>query len=458
MVVSGHNVYVTNRDGCSIIDVTNPASPYVVVRDGPPIFGAVHGSFAYHDDNDGFVMVNDISDLGSPNIVNRVYVSPHIDDVQRCGSTQYAYCGTDEDAVYRIRLQCAPEPPVVSAGGPYEGECHLPVVFDAQGSQAHQGQIVLYEWDWDGDGIYDERTTAPVVRHSYDSVYEGMIGLRVTDDNQPSLSAECEAAVVIKDTRVASILDVTLAPDAEWLPDPPMVAVSLNVESWDHCDSSPVSRIVSVTNAETTGAKTQSHSECEVAGDLSLKLPLDDSSSPKGSLYVVTIVCGDDAGNETAAKATIRAAFERGRPKVTLESITLDLEPPGRREDDGGRSVKVKSAAAEGGTGITAEGGTGMPVEGRFHALGLVGKQPNPMGSHGKVQFSLPSAASVHLAVYDVRGRLVRALARRTYSPGLHSIAWEPRSDDGTPLSQGIYFVRLDVEGKRFTRRFVVIH
>jgi flagellar hook assembly protein FlgD len=79
------------------------------------------------------------------------------------------------------------------------------------------------------------------------------------------------------------------------------------------------------------------------------------------------------------------------------------------------------------------------------------------MGRQGQVQFFLPAAAQIRLAIYDVRGRLVRTLAQGSYSPGLHSVPWEPRADDGSMLSQGIYFARLDVDGRRFTRRFVVV-
>jgi len=89
--------------------------------------------------------------------------------------------------------------------------------------------------------------------------------------------------------------------------------------------------------------------------------------------------------------------------------------------------------------------------------LELLGTLPNPMRGPGRVHFSLAEATPVRLAVYDVRGRLVRTLAQRSYSPGPHSIDWEPRAEEGTPLSQGIYFVRLDVGDRTLTRRFVLI-
>ncbi len=42
------------------------------------------------------------------------------------------------------------------------------------------GSIILYEWDWDNDGIYDEEGTS--VSHTWNTVGEYTIGFRVTDD------------------------------------------------------------------------------------------------------------------------------------------------------------------------------------------------------------------------------------------------------------------------------------
>jgi hypothetical protein len=190
----------------------------------------------------------------------------------------------------------------------------------------------------------------------------------------------------------------------------------------------------------------------EVDGDLTLRLPLDVSKRSEGRLFEVKLASTDDSGNEGFAKAWIRVGFDRGRPKVALESWRPELETPA---SETGTTAKVVRTATQNATLLegSSEGSEKPLIE-----FGLLGVGPNPVRGPGQVQFSLADTSPIRLAVYDVRGRLVRTLARQTYSPGLHSIAWEPRSDDGTPLSQGIYFVRLNVDGKRFTRRFVVIH
>jgi PKD repeat protein len=46
-----------------------------------------------------------------------------------------------------------------SPAAPNAGE---PVTFDASASQSGNGAITQYEWDWNGDGTFDETVTTPI--------------------------------------------------------------------------------------------------------------------------------------------------------------------------------------------------------------------------------------------------------------------------------------------------------
>jgi hypothetical protein len=60
----------------------------------------------------------------------------------------------------------------------YVGE---PILFDASNSSSPYGGIIKYEWDWDGDGVYDEETINPTIEHTFSNIYEGIVILRITD-------------------------------------------------------------------------------------------------------------------------------------------------------------------------------------------------------------------------------------------------------------------------------------
>jgi hypothetical protein len=64
----------------------------------------------------------------------------------------------------------------------------------------------------------------------------------------------------------------------------------------------------------------------------------------------------------------------------------------------------------------------------------------------------------VSLAIYDVRGALVRRLVTTARRPqGTTIETWDLRSDAGTTVSSGIYFARLEAPGTVITRRVTVV-
>ena len=54
------------------------------------------------------------------------------------------------------------------------------MTLDARGSYSDHGAPVKYEWDLDGDGRYEIKSTEPMLTHTWDSEYVGDIHLCVT--------------------------------------------------------------------------------------------------------------------------------------------------------------------------------------------------------------------------------------------------------------------------------------
>lgn len=56
------------------------------------------------------------------------------------------------------------------------------VAFDGSGSSDPDGRIVLYEWDFNGDGRYEQRLSAAATSWLYDEPGKYRVSLRVTDN------------------------------------------------------------------------------------------------------------------------------------------------------------------------------------------------------------------------------------------------------------------------------------
>jgi len=80
---------------------------------------------------------------------------------------------------------------------------------------------------------------------------------------------------------------------------------------------------------------------------------------------------------------------------------------------------------------------------------------PSPFGAATSVRYALHRTAPVSLTVCDVAGRTVRRLERGRRSEGEHETPWDGRDDAGAEVANGVYFLRLDVEGDVTTRKIV---
>ncbi|MDD4206139.1 MAG: T9SS type A sorting domain-containing protein [Candidatus Delongbacteria bacterium] len=68
---------------------------------------------------------------------------------------------------------------------------------------------------------------------------------------------------------------------------------------------------------------------------------------------------------------------------------------------------------------------------------------PNPFNPVTEISFSIPETSAVNLSVFDTTGRLVRTLVNEKRTYGRHTISF-----DGSGLNSGIYFYRLQTDGR----------
>lgn len=82
---------------------------------------------------------------------------------------------------------------------------------------------------------------------------------------------------------------------------------------------------------------------------------------------------------------------------------------------------------------------------------------PNPFNPETTVDFSIAGNANVTVAVFDVKGALVRVLVDETMTAGEHSVRWNGVDERGRPAASGVYFVRMITGSYNETRKIVML-
>ncbi|KQC06203.1 MAG: hypothetical protein APR54_01885 [Candidatus Cloacimonas sp. SDB] len=73
---------------------------------------------------------------------------------------------------------------------------------------------------------------------------------------------------------------------------------------------------------------------------------------------------------------------------------------------------------------------------------------PNPFNPTTTIFYSLPSEQNVELCIYNLKGQKVTTLVNETTGQGEHTIQWNGDDEFGNYVSSGIYYYKLNVNGK----------
>jgi len=82
----------------------------------------------------------------------------------------------------------------------------------------------------------------------------------------------------------------------------------------------------------------------------------------------------------------------------------------------------------------------------------LYSNYPNPFNPITTIKFDLKSAGQTKLVVYNAKGELVKTLINGIQSTGSHSVNF-----DGIGLNSGVYFYKLEADGKSIIKRMLMV-
>jgi hypothetical protein len=82
---------------------------------------------------------------------------------------------------------------------------------------------------------------------------------------------------------------------------------------------------------------------------------------------------------------------------------------------------------------------------------------PNPFNPTTTVRYDLPAAQDVKIAIYNVRGELVRVLVDRYQAAGRHEAVWDGRNSRGESVASGVYLYRIVAGDYVDTRKMTLL-
>ena len=89
--------------------------------------------------------------------------------------------------------------------------------------------------------------------------------------------------------------------------------------------------------------------------------------------------------------------------------------------------------------------------------FGLGQNYPNPFNPSTTISFALPKASEVTIAIYNLRGQLVRTLVSQPYAAGRHKVVWDGKDVDDVRVASGVYVYRLEAKDFVATKKLTLM-
>jgi hypothetical protein len=90
--------------------------------------------------------------------------------------------------------------------------------------------------------------------------------------------------------------------------------------------------------------------------------------------------------------------------------------------------------------------------------LRILGNFPNPFNPNTAVRFEVLENARVNLEIFSITGQKIKSLADGEYEPGLYTIPWNGKDNNGDEIGSGVYFYRLSVDGRSISTKMLKLN
>ncbi len=82
---------------------------------------------------------------------------------------------------------------------------------------------------------------------------------------------------------------------------------------------------------------------------------------------------------------------------------------------------------------------------------------PNPFNPTTTISWSMPDKGIAEISVYNIKGQKVKTLTNQAYANGKHQLIWNGKNEYQQSVSSGIYFIRLEHNGKNQTKKVILM-
>ena len=140
--------------------------------------------------------------------------------------------------------------------------------------------------------------------------------------------------------------------------------------------------------------------------------------------------------------------------------MDIELNNPTSTKQNVSNEVVVLASTAEDVHGVLWIAGspaTGIAELTLNVGFDLAQNRPNPFNPTTTISFEVLERTHVNLSVFDALGRRILTLIDSPRGPGVSEVVWDGTDANGTQVSSGVYFYRLQTAKNARTKKMLLL-
>jgi hypothetical protein len=81
---------------------------------------------------------------------------------------------------------------------------------------------------------------------------------------------------------------------------------------------------------------------------------------------------------------------------------------------------------------------------------------PNPLKTQTAIRYSVTGTTKLTLSIYDISGKIVKALVNEYRKPGDYIVSWDGKDEHDRAVAEGIYFYTLQTGNYNSTKKLIL--
>ncbi len=87
----------------------------------------------------------------------------------------------------------------------------------------------------------------------------------------------------------------------------------------------------------------------------------------------------------------------------------------------------------------------------------LLQNYPNPFNLCTRISFVLPENGDAEISIFNVNGKLVKALYSGMLTEGNHELPWNGQDENGNIVASGVYFYQVNFENEIISKKMILV-